>query len=103
MAIIGTFTQTENGYTGHIRTLTCNVQAHFAPAKNGTDKGPAFRIFSANFELGAAWYREARDTGRQYLSIKLDDPSFPQPIFAALVESEVAGTFNLLWNRPTTN
>jgi hypothetical protein len=38
MAIIGTFTQTENGYTGHIRTLTCNVQAHFAPTENGNDK-----------------------------------------------------------------
>jgi uncharacterized protein (DUF736 family) len=99
--IIGTFTRKGEGYTGHIRTLTVDIKAHFAPSTNGSgDKAPAFRVYSANYELGAAWHRTARESGREYLSLKLDDPSFPQAIHASLVESESAGTYHLLWNRP---
>ena len=52
-----------------------------------------------NVELGAAWTRKAKETGREYLSVKLDDPSFPQPIYASLVEAEAEGTYNLIWSR----
>ena len=50
-------------------------------------------------ELGAAWTRKAKETGREYLSVKLDDPSFPQPIYASLVEAETEGSYNLIWSR----
>jgi len=36
-------------------------------------------------ETGAAW-KKTSDGGREYLSVKLDDPSFPAPIYASLVE-----------------
>ncbi|MHC2618178.1 uncharacterized protein (DUF736 family) [Bradyrhizobium huanghuaihaiense] len=38
--------------------------------------------------LGAAWQKTARDTERDYLSVKLDDPSFSAPIHASLIEVE---------------
>ena len=70
------------------------------PAEGGTDKAPDFRVFTAgNVELGAAWARKAKETGRDYLSVKLDDPSFPQPIYASLVEAEAEGSYNLIWSR----
>ena len=50
-------------------------------------------------EFGAAWKKTARETGRDYLSVKLDDPSFPAPIYASLVEGEEQGTFALIWSR----
>ena len=53
--------------------------------------------FAGNVELGAAWQRKAKETGREYLSVKLDDPSFPTPIYASLIEAE--GTYNLIWSR----
>jgi hypothetical protein len=49
-------------------------------------------------ELGAAW-RKTSGTGREYLSVKLDDPSLPAPIYASLVEAEGEGEFTLIWSR----
>jgi len=48
-------------------------------------------------ELGAVW-KKTSEGGRDYLSVKLDDPSFTAPIYANLIEAE-DGTFNLLWSR----
>jgi uncharacterized protein (DUF736 family) len=50
-------------------------------------------------EIGAAWAKTSRD-GREYLSVKLDDPSFKEPVFANLFEDEGGGTFSLIWSRP---
>jgi uncharacterized protein (DUF736 family) len=47
MATIGSFTATENGFTGSIRTLTLNVKARFQRVETPSDKGPHFRIFAA--------------------------------------------------------
>ncbi|HAY05859.1 MAG TPA: DUF736 domain-containing protein, partial [Hyphomonas sp.] len=35
-----------------------------------------------------------------YLAVKLDDPSFAQPMRAAFFENEKEGTGVLVWNRP---
>ncbi len=39
MATIGTFTSTENGFTGSIRTLALNVKGRIARVENASDKG----------------------------------------------------------------
>ncbi|MER9420088.1 DUF736 domain-containing protein, partial [Mesorhizobium sp. M0306] len=31
--------------------------------------------------------------------VKLDDPSFPAPIYASLVETDTDGEFSLIWSR----
>ena len=54
-------------------------------------------------ELGAAWQKQAKGTERDYLSVKLDDPSFPAPIYATLVEVEGEEGMQLIWSRPNTN
>lgn len=51
-------------------------------------------------ELGAAWQKTARDTERDYLSVKLDDPSFPAPIYATLIEVDGQEGLQLIWSRP---
>ena len=81
MATIGTFTKTENGFTGTIKTLSLNVKTvKFVPAEGDSERGPDFRIFAGATDFGAAWKKTARETQREYLSVKLDDPSFPAPI-----------------------
>ncbi len=101
MATIGTFTSTANGFTGTIKTLNLNVKARISRVENPTDKGPHFRIFAAgNVELGAAWQKTARESERDYLSVKLDDPSFPAPIYATLIEVEGEEDLQLIWSRP---
>jgi uncharacterized protein (DUF736 family) len=97
MAIIGTFTKSGDGYTGSLKTVTLSVKAKITPAEKENDKAPDFRIFAGQSEFGAAWKRTS-NAGREYLSVKLDDPSFPAPVFASLVETENDGLV-LIWSR----
>ncbi|MES2894990.1 MAG: DUF736 domain-containing protein [Pseudomonadota bacterium] len=100
MAKIGAFhKQADGSYAGAIQTLTLNVKsAVFRPSEKSTDQAPDFRIFYAAVEFGAAWNKKSRDE-RDYLSVKLDDPSFPAPIYASLVEAEDG--YSLIWSRRT--
>jgi uncharacterized protein (DUF736 family) len=92
---IGTFTKTEDGYTGTIRTLTVNTKAKFVPAEKKTENSPAFRIVANSLEIGAAWKKENTED----LSVILDDPSFPATIYPRLVAGK-DDTFDLTWFRP---
>jgi uncharacterized protein (DUF736 family) len=48
MATIGTFTSSDAGFTGSIRTLAPNVKARIARVEAPSDKGPHFRIYAGN-------------------------------------------------------
>ena len=98
MATIGTFTKDDAGnYNGAIKTLTLNVkQATLRKAEKDNDKAPDFRIFAGQTEFGAAWKKTSREN-RDYLSVKLDDPSFPAPIYASLVDADEG--YSLIWSR----
>jgi uncharacterized protein (DUF736 family) len=97
MAIIGKFTKSENGYTGSIWTTAGSLKVKITPAVNETDKAPDFRVFTGQSEFGAAWKRTS-NAGSEYLSVKLDDPTFPAPRSRRWVDSEDDG-FVLLWCR----
>jgi uncharacterized protein (DUF736 family) len=81
-----------------VKTLTLNVKARIAPVEKTNDKAPDFRIYAGRTEFGAAW-RKTSNEGREYLSVKLDDPSFPSPIYASLVELEGEDGLSLIWSR----
>jgi uncharacterized protein (DUF736 family) len=99
MATIGTFTASDNGYTGMIKTVTLSIKAKFEASAKDNDKSPDFRIFAGATEFGAAWKKTARGSDREFLSVKLDDPSFPAPIFASLIKVEGDDGFTLIWSR----
>jgi uncharacterized protein (DUF736 family) len=104
MATIGTFTKSSDGsgFVGTVKTVTLNVKAKIAPAEKDNDKAPDYRIFAGTkTEFGAAW-KKTSNAGREYLSVKLDDPSFPAPIYASLVEVEGANGYALIWSRRNT-
>ena len=98
MATIGSFTKTGDTYTGSVKTLNINAKTTIKAADKTSDKAPDYRVFSNTTEFGAAW-RKTSNEGREYISVKLDDPSFPAPIYATLVEAEEAGNYNLIWSR----
>ena len=98
MANIGTFTAQNGSYTGSVRTLTLNVKVKIVPNEKESENAPDFRIVAGNFEIGAAWKKVSRTAERPYLSVTLDDPSFPATIYARLVEGE-DGAHNLIWSR----
>jgi uncharacterized protein (DUF736 family) len=97
VATIGTFTKSDNGFMGAVKTLSLNVKAEFIPTDKESDKAPDYRILAGSVEFGAAWKKTAQN-GREYLSVRLDDPSFASPIFANLIEGEDA-THQLIWSR----
>jgi uncharacterized protein (DUF736 family) len=100
MAIIGSFTSNGDGFNGTIKTLNLNVKAKMVRPERPSEKGPAFRILAGNVEFGAAWQKTSTE-GRDYLSVKLDDPSFPAAIYATLIEVEGTDGLQLIWSRPT--
>lgn len=91
MANIGTFTADKDGFTGTLRTLTLNVKVKLMPNDKGTTKAPDFRLQAAGHDIGAAW-KKISEAGREYISVTLDDPSFPATVYARLIEGETART-----------
>ena len=74
------------------------TRAHQRQQDGGPRTRGSFRIFAGQTEFGAAW-RKTSGAGREYLSVKLDDPSFPAPIFASLVAVEGGDGYALIWSR----
>ena len=93
MAQIGNFTRDEAGaFTGTIRTLTLNVKATLKPSPKDNDKAPDYRVTAnGGVEFGAGWTKTSRED-RSYVSVKLDDPSFPAPITRRWSKAKTART-----------
>jgi len=99
MATIGSFTASSDGFTGTIKTLNLNVKAKIVRVERSSDDAPDFRVFSGNVEFGAGWQKQARESERDYISVKLDDPSFASPIYATLAEVQGQAGLQLIWSR----
>ena len=100
MANIGSFRKNGPEIQGEIVTL--NVQAkgvRIVPETNrANDNAPSHRVYVGRTEIGAAWSKRSNE-GRDYLSVKLDDPSFNAPICANLFDDEGGETSSLIWSR----
>ncbi len=102
MATIGTFKKTgSNEFTGEIVTLSVqakNVRIVPETTRSG-DNSPSHHVYVGRVEIGAAWAKRSNE-GRDYLGLKLDDPSFTAPIFANLFDDEEGEGYSLIWSRP---
>jgi uncharacterized protein (DUF736 family) len=97
MAIIGTFKTQDGGYAGSVNTLTLAIkQAQFRATGADDGKSPDFRIFAGQAEIGAGWKKTSREA-REYVSVKLDDPSFVASVYASLVQADEG--WSLIWSR----
>ena len=103
MATIGTFKKTAtNEFSGQIVTLSVQAKnVRIVPEANRSgDNAPSHRVFVGRAEIGAAWAKRSNE-GRDYLGLKLDDPSFTAPIYANLFDDEEGESFSLIWSRPS--
>ena len=100
MANIGSFKKSGNEYQGDIVTLSVQAKGvRIVPEANRcNDKAPSHRVFVGRAEIGAAWSKQSTE-GRDYLSLKLDDPSFTAPIFANLFDDPDGDSYTLIWSR----
>jgi uncharacterized protein (DUF736 family) len=104
MATIGTFKKTgTNEFAGEIVTLSVqakNVRIVPETSRSG-DTAPSHRVYCGRVDIGAAWSKRSNE-GREYLGLKLDDPSFTAPIFANLFDDEDGEGYSLIWSRPNS-
>lgn len=103
MATIGTFKKTANEYVGEIVTLSVQAKnVRIVPDEGSSNENaPSHRVFVGRAEIGAAWSKRSNE-GRDYLSLKLDDPSFTAPIYANLFDdtmTEEVDAYSLIWSR----
>jgi uncharacterized protein (DUF736 family) len=100
MAVIGTFSPVNNGYAGLIHTLSTNAPIRIlANDRKEKESAPDFRILLGNIEIGAAWRKTRQGSEQIYLRVRIDDPSWPQPIWATLLEAADDGVVRLIWRR----
>ena len=97
MATIGTFTKTNAGFNGTIQTIGLKAKVAIMPVAKRGESQPDYRVFVGKVEIGAGWSRTSKGNGREFVSVKLDDPSFAAPIYANLVERD--GQHQLIWSR----
>jgi uncharacterized protein (DUF736 family) len=102
MATIGTFKKSGNEFTGEIVTLSLQTKTvRIVPeSRQVGENAPSHRVFVGRAEIGAAWSKTSNE-GRDYLGLKLDDPSFNAPIYANLFDDEEGEGFSLIWSRPS--
>jgi uncharacterized protein (DUF736 family) len=95
-----------NEFNGEIQTLSLQAKkVRIVPAEaSSNENAPSHRVTLARIELGAAWTRTSKEDGHEYLSLKLDDPSFYSPIYANLIADDDTGeSYSLIWSRPSAN
>ncbi len=97
MSTIGTFAKNGDGYNGTLHTLSFNVKAKITPLRKDVENGPDYEVTANGCEIGAAWKRQSA-SNKPYLSVKLDDPSFPAPLNARLIDAD-GGAAILVWTR----
>ena len=85
---------------GEIVTLSVQTKnVRIVPETNrANDNAPSHRVYVGRVEIGAAWSKRSNE-GRDYLSVKLDDPSFNAPIYANLFDDEDSEGYTLIWSR----
>ena len=102
MANIGSFKKVGSDFQGEIVTLSVQAKGVrvVAEANRSNENAPSHRVYVGRAEIGAAWSKRSNE-GRDYLSLKLDDPIFNAPIFANLFDDEDGEGYTLIWSRPT--
>jgi uncharacterized protein (DUF736 family) len=92
--IIGTFNKQAKTYAGELITLTHRGKLVFTPASKGAD----YQVTLDGIEVGAAWKKTGKESGKAYLSVKLDSPFLPKPVNCALMPQD-DGSQILVWSR----
>ena len=100
MANIGSFKKSGKEFQGVIVTMSVQTKGvRIVPENNrANDNAPSHRVYVGRAEIGAAWSKRSNE-GRDYLSVKLDDPSFAAPIYANLFGDEGGDGYTLIWSR----
>jgi len=96
MTTIGTFRRDGDSFVGRVSTLQLDATVRLTPTEKVSPRAPEFRAFSGERECGAGWRPHDTAAG-VVLNVKLDDPTWGEPIDARLMDGEE--TLPLVWYR----
>lgn len=107
---IGELKQVDGGaWRGQFRTLNAGARIELEAVPTKRDPNSPDYIVHAVVDggelvaFGNAWAKESHKEGRnvRFLSITMDDPSWPAPLnIAAFPVDGRPGTLEIVWNRP---
>ncbi|MEL6859801.1 MAG: DUF736 domain-containing protein [Pseudomonadota bacterium] len=100
---IGYVAKVENGFEGSLSMMNLSVPIRFDKnASKDQDGQPDYRIYAGetDTEIGGAWIKTAKASGREYVSVTLADPQLgPTKIYANLAPvKDHKDRFVILWN-----
>ncbi len=98
MTMIGTFRRDGDGFVGRVSTLQLDATVRLTPVEKVSPRAPEFRAFAGDTECGAGWKPNDTASG-VLLNVKLDDPTWSEPIDARLMAGEEG--LPLVWYRRT--
>lgn len=102
---IGTLKQTASGtYTGRISSMKTSLTLALRAVNSPNERAPKYEIFGLSkarewVQIGALFELESNRTGDAFLNGKIDDPSFPAPLYISAFAQQ-DGSYNIVWNRP---
>ena len=99
---LGYVTETETGFEGTLAMMSLTAPIRIVKNDDKTsEKQPDYRVLAGrNSDIGGGWRRTAKSSGREYVSLTLQDPSIGQhKVYANLapVKGE-HGRHVILWN-----
>lgn len=96
MTTIGYFRRDGEGFAGRLTTLQLDATVRLAPLDKVSARAPTYRAYVGDTECGAAWPPNDPASGA-VLNIRLDDPTWAEPIDARLMAGEEP--LSLVWIR----
>ena len=102
MSKIGTFNKAADGtITGTVHTFQGSREIMFQRIEKTSEKSPSYFAVLPGTEIviGAGWLKAAKESGNPYVSIMMDDPTFPVPLYSRLIKDKDSDAYSLYWER----
>ncbi|WP_081916684.1 DUF736 family protein [Caulobacter sp. UNC358MFTsu5.1] len=96
MTTIGLFRRDGDGFVGRLATLQIDATVRLTRVEKVSARAPEFRAFVGESECGAGWKPNDPASGA-VLNLRLDDPTWAEPIDARLMAREEP--LSLIWIR----
>ena len=106
MSKIGSFNKAADGnISGTLHTLQGSREIVFQRIEKTSEKAPSFTAMLPGTEIviGAGWLKAAKESGNPYVSIMMDDPTLPMPLYTRLVKDKDGDGYSLYWERTKDN
>jgi|GEM_PF-347711 len=109
MASIGTLRRNPNGaFKGELRFATFQrpIPVQLFRVRKSKDTAPDFRMIAGNgTEVGAAWIKQNKRTGEDYISVSIALPELGTAIYGTLGKmpnQPDENLFSIIWNMPNS-